>query len=156
MKATRAAMLVVAVALTPAALSAADGSASPVGPQLPERVRGLLLQEMNAILGASQEILDALVRGEDQRVAEQAQAIHDSFILKQQMTEADRRALMAAVPPEFVELDRAFHELSGKLARAGREGDDARQRALFGRLLDACAGCHRRYAQDRFPGLDGG
>lgn len=129
------------------------GAAEPVGPRLPERVRGLLVQEMNAVLGASHQILDALVRGQDEVVAARAQAIHDSFILKQQMTEADRQALMAAVPPEFVERDRAFHELSGNLARAARDGDAARQRELFGAMIDACAGCHGRYAPDRFPGF---
>lgn len=153
MKGICRAVLVAAVALGPVVPAAAGGSPEPVGPQLPERVRGLLLQEMNAILGASQEILAALVRGEDQRVAEQAQAIHDSFILEQQMTDADRQALMAAVPSEFVERDRAFHRLTGRLAQAARDGDEARQRELFDRMIEACTACHRRYAHDRFPGL---
>lgn len=127
--------------------------AEPVGPKLPERVRGLLLQEMIAIQQASEEILDALVRGRDAVVAEKAQGIHDSFILKQEMTESDRKALMEAVPEEFVKRDRAFHELTGELAKAGREGDGARQRELFGEMIDACTACHARYAHDRFPGL---
>ena len=82
-----------------------------------------------------------------------AQAIHDSFILKQEMTESDRKALMKAVPEEFVQRDRAFHELTGELAAAGREGDGARQRQLFGEMIEACTACHARYAHDRFPGL---
>ena len=127
--------------------------AEPVGPKLPDRVRGLLLQEMNAIQRASEEILDALVRGRDAVVAEKAQAIHDSFILKQEMTKADRKALMEAVPKDFVQRDRAFHEVTGELAAAGREGDGARQRELFGDMIDAYTGCHARYAHDRFPGL---
>jgi cytochrome c556 len=128
--------------------------AEPVGPKLPDRVRGLLVQEMNAIQGASEEILDALVRGRDEVVAEKAQAIHDSFILKQEMTESDREAPMEAVPKEFVERDRAFHELTGELAAAGREGDGARQRQLFGEMIEACTACHTRYAHDRFPGFE--
>ena len=127
--------------------------AEPVGPKLPDRVRGLLLQEMNAIQQASEEILEALVRGRDEVVAEKAQAMHDSFILQQEMTESDREALMEAVPKEFVQRDRAFHELTGELATAGREGDGARQRELFGEMVDACTACHARYAHDRFPVL---
>lgn len=127
--------------------------AEPVGPKLPDRVRGLLLQEMNAIERASEEILNALVRGRDAVVAEKAEAIHDSFILKQKMTESDRKALMKAVPREFVQRDRAFHELTGELAAAGREGDGARQRQLFSEMIEACTACHARYAHDRFPGL---
>ena len=135
------------------ALPLGAAAAEPVGPKLPPKVRGLLIQEMNAILEASREILDALVRGRDEVVAEKARAIHDSFILKQEMTEADREALRQAVPKAFVQRDRAFHELTGELAEAGREGDDARQRRLFGRMVDQCAACHARYAHDRFPGL---
>lgn len=127
--------------------------AEPVGAKLPDRVRGLLLQEMNAIQQASEEILDALVRGRDTVVAEKAQGIHDSFILKQEMTESDREALMDAAPKEFVQRDRAFHELTGELATAGREGDGARQRELFGEMVEACTACHARYAHDRFPGF---
>jgi hypothetical protein len=130
-----------------------DSVAEPVGPQLPERVRGLLLEEMAALLGAAQQILDALVRGDDEVVAEQAQAMHDSFILAQKMTDADRQALLAAVPPAFVNRDQAFHELAASLAAAGRAGDAARQRTLFASMIDACADCHARHASNLFPGL---
>ena len=144
------------VALSLALVVVAAGTAAaeePVGPKLPDRVRGLLLQEMNAILDASDRILDALVRGRHDVVAEQAQGIHDSFILKQEMTRADRQALMEAVPERFVERDRAFHELTGELAAAARADDPARQRQLFSDMVDACAACHAKYAGNRFPGL---
>ena len=136
------------------AIAGPAGAAEPVGPKLPDRVRGLLLQEMNAILGASQTILDAIVRGDHERVADRARAIHDSFILKQEMTAADRRALKKAVPRDFIRRDRAFHELTGELAAAARERDGARERELFARMIDACTGCHARYAGDRFSGLE--
>jgi len=133
--------------------AADEQTAEPIGPALPDRVRGLLLQEMHAIKAASKAILEALVRGRDAVVADKAQAIHDSFILKQEMTKADRKALMAAVPEDFVERDRAFHRLTGRLANAARDGDEARQRALFSDMIEACTGCHSRYAPNRFPGL---
>lgn len=131
----------------------AEDESEPVGPKLPPKVRGLLLQEMNAIMGATQDILDALVRGEEAVVAQKAQAIHDSFILKQEMTAADRQALKEAVPKAFVERDRAFHVLTGRLAEAARKGDAVRQQALFADMVDACAACHARYATNRFPGF---
>jgi len=132
---------------------AAGSGPEPVGPKLPTKVRGLLLQEMNAILEATHDILDALVRGQDEVVAEKAQAIHDSFILKQEMTAADRRALKQAVPAAFVERDKAFHELTAELAAAARDGDRARQQRLFGEMTEACTACHARYAPNRFPAL---
>ncbi len=125
--------------------------AEPVGPKLTEKLLDMLRREMNSVLGASLQIQDALVRGENARVAELAQSIHDSFILAQEMTPEDRADLRAAVPAAFVERDQAFHDLTGELAAAAREGDGARQRQLFGEVVTACAACHERYATDRFP-----
>ena len=147
------AVLATALVVVSMAPVTAQEAPEPVGPKLPPKVRGLLLQEMNAVLGATHEILDALVRGQDAVVAEKAQAIHDSFILKQEMTAADRQALKQAAPKAFVERDRAFHGLTGRLAEAARQGDAARQRALFADMVDACAACHARYATNRFPDL---
>lgn len=117
-----------------------------VAERLPPQVRTLLRQEMNAILAASQNILDAIVRADDERVAEQAQAIHDSFIMKQSLTEDDRKALKNAVPADFLARDKAFHTLSASLAEAARQEDRDRQKALFSEMIDACTGCHSRYA----------
>ncbi|WP_404385400.1 cytochrome c [Caenispirillum salinarum] len=145
------ALAVVLVLAGAPALAQDAAPVDPVGPKLPPDVRALLLKEMNAIEGATQEIMNALVRGRNDVVAEKAQAIHDSFILKQEMTEEDRKALAKAAPKAFVERDRAFHALTGDLAEAARAGDAERQRALFGDVVEACAACHERYATNRFP-----
>lgn len=134
--------------------SIAQGSMeSAVGPNLPPKVRALLIQEMNAVLDATERILGALVRGQDQIVVENAQAIHDSFIMKQEMTEADRNALLNSVPDAFLERDKAFHELSASLAKAARDGNEVLQKQLFAEMIDACTGCHSEHATDRFPGF---
>lgn len=147
-------VLFTSLMLVSSAALPADESAEPIGPKLPDRVRGLLIQEMNAILEASKMILDGIVRGQHEQVADRARAIHDSFILEQEMTEADRRALMEAVPEAFVARDRAFHELTAELAEAARARDSDRQRVLFGEMLEACTACHARHAGNRFPGLE--
>lgn len=133
------------------AMSFADDAR--VGSNLPPNIRGLLIREMIAVLDASQAIMDALVRGQDQRVAEHAQAIHDSFILEQEMSEEDMETLVASVPAAFLEKDEAFHELSAELAAAARNGDKEKQLTLFNRLVSSCVDCHRQHAQDRFPDL---
>ena len=138
-----------------AAVPAQPTDDSAVGEGLPAHLRGLLIQEMLAILDASKTILDAIVRGDDERVAEHAQAIHDSFILAQQMTDADSEALHEALPHAFLERDEAFHELSAELAVAARAGDRARQRELFAEMLEACVDCHAAHAANRFPALAG-
>lgn len=122
-----------------------------VGSHMPERVRGLLTREMMALQAAMNAILDALIRGNDDVVAVQAQAVQDSFILKQEMTPEDRKGLMASVPESFVTRDRAFHALGGRLAEAARDGDQEAQLRLYGDLVTACAECHSVHAQDKFP-----
>src|SRR5690606_21862493 len=58
-----------------------------VGSQLPPKFRVLIIKEMLAVLDASKQILEALVRGQDDVVARNAQGIYDSFVLAQDMTE---------------------------------------------------------------------
>lgn len=128
-------------------------AAEPVGPRLTPKLRDLLRQEMTMILDASRDILEGLVTGDHGMVAERGQAIHDSFILQQSLTEQDRKDLMEAVPPEFVQLDRAFHETAAGLAEAARAEDADRELSLFNELTDGCIQCHARFATDRFPGF---
>jgi hypothetical protein len=133
-----------------------EASDRAVGSRLPPKLRGLLIQEMRALLDASKQILDALVRGQDDLVARNAQGIHDSFILEQGMSDADRQAFHDSVPHAFIERDEAFHGLSERLAEAARAGDGPRQRQLFTEMLGACVACHAAHATDRFPGLAAG
>lgn len=146
-------LILAALASTSGTVLAEGSSGSAVGSNLPPKVRGLLIQEMTAVLDASQTILGALARGQDQVVAENAQAIHDSFIMQQEMTDADKKALVDSVPAAFLEKDKAFHELSARLAEAAREENKALQKQLFAEMIDACTACHSKYARDRFPGF---
>ena len=152
---TMKAIVIVAMLMPCSALFAAQTSENErsVAVTLPPKVKTLLIQEMNALRGATEKILSALIMGQSEIVAVNAQAIHDSFILKQQMTEEDKRALLKAVPEGFVTRDKAFHQLSARLAQAAREKDGAQQVRLFNEMVDACIACHRNYAADRFPGL---
>lgn len=124
-----------------------------IGSQLPPEVRVLLIQEMIAILGATQTIIDAMVRGEDQVVAEEAQRIHDSFILAQELTEEQHDALVEAASEEFLNKDAAFHEMSASLARAALASNKAEQQKIFSQMLGACVACHTEHAAQRFPKL---
>lgn len=132
---------------------AQDAAPVNVADKLPPNVRTLLIQEMQAVLTATQTILEGIVKGQHDLVAEKAEGIHNSFILKQKMTSEDRRALMAAVPEAFLQLDRTFHKLSADLATAARAGDQAQEQVLFGQMMETCTECHSRYAEGRFSGL---
>ncbi len=124
-----------------------------VGSRMPPKLRGLLIQEMLALLDASKQIMEALMRGQNDLVARNAKAIHDSFILEQGMSDSDRQAFHDSVPHAFIERDQALHDLSERLANAAREGDQLAQRKLFTEMLNACVACHAAHATDRFPNL---
>ncbi|TLF52312.1 hypothetical protein FEI13_05445 [Halomonas urmiana] len=142
---------VIAITLTAGSVA---GDAEPVGPDLTDKLRGLLVKEMVEIEVAMQETYSAIVQGRHDEVARRGQAIHDSFILEQSLTPQDRRDLKGAVPAEFLELDARLHRLAASLAEAGRERNTPRQVDLFGRMTDSCVACHSRYVTDRFGGLE--
>jgi len=126
-------------------------TAEPVWPRLTPKLQNLLQKEMLSIHKASQEILTAMIEGDDARVAELAQQIHDSFILRKSMTPKDKADLVSAVLADFVKRDKEFHEISAELAKAARGKDRERQHKIFTRMIEACSACHARYATDRFP-----
>lgn len=129
-------------------------AADPVRPDLSPKLQGLLKQEMIQVEQAMQTAYSAIVQGRHAVVAEKGQSIHDSFILEQSLTDADRRDLKAAVPPAFLKMDAYLHELSASLAEAGRAEDTPRQVELFARMTESCVACHSAYVSDRFEGLE--
>lgn len=146
-------LVVILVSLT---VSTAMAVAEPVTPQLTGKLSRLLQQEMRSIQAAMGTIHTAMVTGEHKTVAQNAQQIHDSFILKQSMTEQDRSDLMAAVPKDFLKLDQQFHKLAADLAEAGTKENTQQQQQIYSKMTGACIACHTKYVSDRFPGLDSG
>lgn len=146
-------MLFSFVALLMLGSAARSQELQPVGPKLTPKLLDLLRQEMQAVLQASHEIVQAAAFGEHSTVAEKARQVHDSFILEQSMSEQERKDLIAAVPQEFVNLDRSFHELTGNLAKAARARNQSLIDRYVGEMIAACGGCHSKYATDRFPGF---
>ena len=144
-------VLLITITQPPGAYAKEEHAA--LGPQLSERLRTLLREEMNLIQAGMGRALIAIAAGDHQAVYENGRDIYKSFILKQQLTEEDRRELMAVAPVGFIELDGAFHDTAHKLAKAGRDEDSELQAFYFSRLVESCTVCHARYASDRFPGL---
>ena len=144
--------LLLALLALPGTMNTAN-AAEPVAPKLTPKLRDLFAQEMAAVLQASQQIVTALAAGDHATVAKHAQAIHDSFILDKKLTKQDRHDLESALPPAFLELDGAFHQLAAKLAEAARHRDGELQSFYFSRMLESCQTCHSQYATDKFPGF---
>lgn len=145
---------VAAAAILPGlVLSGSVIAAEPVGPGLTAKLRGLLVMEMVQIEAAMRDTYGAIIRGNHATVAQKGQAIHDSFILGQSLTEQDHRDLEAAVPEEFLQMDERFHELAASLAEAGAQKNAQKQVEVFSRMTESCVVCHSLYATDRFGGL---
>lgn len=112
----------------------------------------LFRAEMRELLAGSQSIAAALPVGEWERIVETSHAMKASYILDKKLSPAKRKEL-SALPEQFLELDAAFHARTGKLAEAAAARDAEAITFHYGRLLEACVGCHVVYAPERFPAL---
>lgn len=133
-----------------------DPAAPPGEPSelhLPAPYLRLIRAEMLEIEGAMQEELGHLARGEARRGAEVARQIHQSFVLKQRLSEEERKELASLLPERFLRLDREFHGRAEGLAEAFEQGDFTAAAELYSAMTRACVRCHGRFATDRFPAL---
>jgi cytochrome c556 len=147
---------ILAACLVLPAPALADDRRNAVTPELTEKLRELLQKEMQLVSDAMGTIHEAIVTGDHASVAEQATAIHESFVLKQNLTQAHRKDLLEAVPRDFVERDKKFHADAARLAEAARRQDTAAELELFQRLTRQCTGCHARHVSNQFPDLTAG
>ena len=136
-------------------LSPSAFAEDPVGPKLTPRLKDLIAQEMQQIAEATASLSTAIASGDHHAAMELGVAVRNSFILKQSLTDQDKKDLMGAVPPAFVAMDRRFHGLAGKLAHAAEAGDSELQSVYYAKMLESCIACHTHFASDRFPGLAG-
>ncbi len=137
------------------ALTTAAVPQTPSRPQLalPPKTRGALVAEMVGIREGVSEIAASLGSGEWSIVAQRAERIRDSFILRQKLSAAELETLERSLPRDFVERDASFHDHADRLARAAKAKDYELAVFYFSRMLDGCADCHARYAADVLPGF---
>lgn len=121
--------------------------------ELNPKLRALLQREMVQVEAAMTAIYSAMIRGDHEQVREKGQAIHESFILSQELTDEDRKALKSAVPADFLKLDQAFHKQAASLAESAERRDMRQQLKIFGQMTESCVACHSRYVSERFEGL---
>ncbi len=129
------------------------GGANPLG--LPADLQAALRREMVLLEQGMKDLQGQIARGQGEEAAATAQRIHDSFILSQELTDAQMETLVEHLPPEFLHRDRAFHAEARRLAEAAREGDFAVAAQAYGSMTTQCVGCHAAHAAARFPALEG-
>ncbi len=121
--------------------------------QLPPEFQTLLRREMRQIETGMQALLAHLAQGKADKAEAMARRIHNSFILKQELSKQELKQLVKLLPDDFVKRDRAFHNRAKKLARAAGGKNLQAGTKIFGEMVAGCVGCHSRYATNRFPGL---
>ncbi len=134
----------------------ADDSTADSKPEtlvLPEHLSTVLRAEMREIDAGMGRLLSHLALGDGPRAAEVAENIHNSFILKRNLSKQDLKQLLGLLPAKFIQMDRAFHAKAGKLAQDANSGDFTAAISLYGEMAQACVSCHAQYAAAQFPAL---
>jgi hypothetical protein len=159
MTTTRRLVLILACLLLAPATGYPENPATPHTPAPTSRLHlspalsDLLRQEMNAILQGMQALMPAIVTGNWEAVADIGDRIQHSYIMQQQLTDAQKAELHQALPPGFVELDQSFHHSAGMLAHAAEMHNAEVVNFYLYKLTDTCVACHGKFAGYRFPGL---
>lgn len=150
---TRSYLALLATMLVPTVAFGAEPASQPATANLSAETRTVLIEEMQAISQAMGRIHTAVVTGDHSTVAEEARKIHDSFVLQQELSDAQRKEIGTKLPSDFVAADRAFHVLAERLSQAGENRNPTLERLWFQEMTRACQACHTDYAGARFPGL---
>lgn len=146
-------LVLIAAMLVPVLGSAAEPQNPPATAKLSPETRALFIGEMLAISEAMGRIHTAVVTGDHSVVSAEARKIHDSFVLEQELSDAQRKEISTQLPSGFIAADGAFHVLSDRLAQAGESGNPTLERLWFQEMTHACQTCHVDYGGSRFPGL---
>lgn len=117
-----------------------------IAESLTPKLRKFLKKEMHLLAEAGRTMEAALGEGDSKTVANLAKRMHESFIMKQELTTMDLRELKAIAGEDFVIRDKAFHAMADELSQAAGTGDHALQQMLFDKMVRACASCHAAYA----------
>jgi len=135
-----------AVANSPVPALESSSEPKAIAESLPPKLRKFLKKEMHLLAEAGRTMEAALAEGDSKTVKGLAKRMHESFIMKQELTTMDLRELKAIVGEDFVTRDKAFHAMADELSKAAKAGDAAKQQMLFGKMVRACASCHAAYA----------
>lgn len=119
--------------------------------ELPDSLLSALRAEMQQIEAAMGSLLSQLAQAQAAPAAATARNIENTFILKQELSEAALQQLVSLLPGPFLTLDRGFHENAARLATAAEKGDFNGAIDLYNQMSRACINCHQQYATKRFP-----
>ncbi len=120
---------------------------------LSPELRGLLSQEMTALQKGMMSLIPELASGNWSEVKKTAKKIKNSYILKQKLTKEQAKELHSKLTPAFIELDQSFHKDAGMLMHVAENKNAELANFYFFKMINACVGCHSKFATHRFPAL---
>ncbi|OQK15330.1 hypothetical protein AU255_17820 [Methyloprofundus sedimenti] len=121
--------------------------------QLDAEIHQLLQLEMQSIQTGMMSLVPAIASGDWDKIAETGKNIEESYLLKQQLTTAQRHVLHKSFPAEFIKQDLTFHRSAGMLAHAAEMKNAEIVNFYFYKLNTACVECHTEFAAKKFPML---
>lgn len=116
-------------------------------------LRDLLSQEMLAIQNGMQSIIPAYVSGNWKAIESTAEKIKNSYLLKQNLSNAQRHELHTLLPHGFIKKDQQFHYQAGMLQHAAKHKKPELVNFYFSRMAESCVSCHTAFATHKFPNL---
>ncbi len=120
---------------------------------IPQEIKILITQEMQALQQGMRELIPAMVSGNWSQLEGIGRQMRDSYIIKQKLTKAQKKVLHAALPEAFKKADQAFHRSAGMLSDAAKEHNMEQVVFYYSEMATACVNCHSQHATDRFPAL---
>ena len=99
-------------------------------------------------------IFSSIVSGDYENIAQKAEKIQNSFILKQKLTPSQRIELQTKLPKAFIQLDQSFHSDAGELVNAAEFSDKESVDKYFLKIMQTCVKCHSTYASSRFSNFE--
>jgi len=130
-----------------------SGDSSNLEFRLSPELRQLLVAEMRAVQDGMMSLIPAISSGNWQAIAEIGRKLHDSYIMKQELSKSQIEELHHSLPVRFRELDHSLHHSAGMLAHAAEEKNAEVVNFYFFKLNEACVSCHSKFATHRFPGF---
>ena len=121
--------------------------------RLSPEIRSLLSQEMLALQKGMRSIIPAYISGNWREIELTAGKMHQSYLLKQNLSDSQKQELHSTLPYAFIKKDQRFHYLAGMLEHAAKNKKPELINFYFSEMNKACLACHSRFATHKFPAL---
>jgi len=117
--------------------------------KLSDETRNLFKAEMSFIKTGMDEILYAMISGDDEKVQEIAGEIRDSFIFTKSLKPHNVEEIKK-LPKQFFTYDAELHGGASDLANAAEFNDKEEMKANYFKMVNSCTKCHATFATHRF------